>query len=47
MVFALGVILTLVAPKVAKEDLSRKRVVQKLVAMASMLAGIWLLARGR
>jgi drug/metabolite transporter (DMT)-like permease len=46
MVFGLGVLLTFVAPRFAHEDLSRRRVVQKLVAMAIVAAGTVLLHRG-
>ena len=45
MVFLIGVFLTLVAPRLGREDLSRRTVVQKLVAMAAMLVGTWLLVR--
>jgi drug/metabolite transporter (DMT)-like permease len=45
MVFAIGVLLTLALPRVGREDLSRKRVVQKLAAMAGMLLGTYLLNR--
>ena len=45
MVFGLGVLLTLLAPGFAREDLSRRRVVQKLVAMAIVGVGTVLLHR--
>jgi len=45
MVFLLGVVLTLALPHVGREDLSRRRVVQKLVAMACVLVGTYLLYR--
>jgi drug/metabolite transporter (DMT)-like permease len=43
MVFGLGVLLTFVAPRFVHEDLSRRRVVQKLVAMAIVAVGTVLL----
>jgi drug/metabolite transporter (DMT)-like permease len=45
MVFLIGVLLTLALPRIGREDLSRGRVVQKLLAMACMLAGTVLLHR--
>jgi drug/metabolite transporter (DMT)-like permease len=45
IVFVLGAALTLLPPRIGREDLSRGRVVQKLVAMAIMLLGTYLLHR--
>jgi drug/metabolite transporter (DMT)-like permease len=43
MVFLLGVALTKLVPSLPKEALSRKALAQKLVAMAAIVAGTWLL----
>jgi drug/metabolite transporter (DMT)-like permease len=45
MVFAIGALLTLAFPRIGKEDLSRRRVLQKSIAMAAVLLGTWLLQR--
>jgi uncharacterized membrane protein len=45
IVFMYGVVLTLFIPSLGKEDLSRKTVIQKLSAMAVILAGIYFLFR--
>jgi drug/metabolite transporter (DMT)-like permease len=45
MVFLIGVALTLLVPSVGRENLARAAVAQKLVAMAGMLLGTWLLQR--
>jgi drug/metabolite transporter (DMT)-like permease len=45
MVFLIGVFLTLVFPRLGKESLSKKQVIQKLAAMAGMLVGTFLLHR--
>ena len=45
MVFAIGVVLTLAWPRVGREDLSARRVAQKLVAIAAVVTGTVLLHR--
>lgn len=45
MVFVLGALLTWLAPSIGREDLSRAAVARKLVAMAAIVAGTWLLER--
>ncbi len=42
-VFAIGVVLTVFLPHVAKEDLSKKMLAQKIVAIAVMIIGTYLL----
>jgi drug/metabolite transporter (DMT)-like permease len=44
-VFALGVVLTLVFPRVAKESLGRQKVLQKGAGIALMLVGGYLISR--
>jgi drug/metabolite transporter (DMT)-like permease len=45
MVFLIGVFLTLAFPRLGKENLSRKLVIQKVAAMVVMLVGTFLLHR--
>jgi drug/metabolite transporter (DMT)-like permease len=44
-VFALGIVLTLIFPRVAKESLDRTKLLQKAVGIAFMVAGGYLISR--